>query len=332
MNLQHVNCIFSTTVIFLLSMLSQISGQNIGFQAKPAGFLIGGQLTYDIYEPYCSIYMNLKRYDRPRIVQPGKEVDIYTNLLRRLTIPKFILFQTSFYQLAALSSYLETDQKRIFNRFNTFYDLNLIRSIGSSYEEPYSFSLLLGNITFLGYGPNKNKDKKYLKQSGSALAGFLISTGNHQICDNIYLVDRWYQYEFMLVGNLKEKNVRQISWNFRFGVKQHNNNIFRNVILLSVERKHSIFNRTGFSLTKNSILKYKSYVPTSFSDNPPVFVYHNFSFGKKFPVKFFNRKMFLVFAGGFRWEWIFRYDRKLKQFESKPSGNFIWLVQPNIEF
>jgi len=136
----------------------------------------------------------------------------------------------------------------------------------------------------------------------------------------------------MLVGDLKEKNVRKISWNFRFGIKQHNNKIFRNVFLFAVERSHSIFKRTGLSFIKNSILKYKSYVPTSFMDNPPFFVFHHFSFGKKIPIKLLNRKMFLVFAGGIRWEWIYRYDRKIKKFESKPSGNFIWLIQPNIEF
>jgi len=136
----------------------------------------------------------------------------------------------------------------------------------------------------------------------------------------------------MLVGDLKEKNIRKISWNFRFGYKHHSNKISRNVFLFSVERNHSTWEKTGFSFIKNSVFKYKSYIPTSFSDNPSVFVYHHFSYGKKIPIEFLKRKIFFVLAGGIRWERIYRYDRNINKFESKPSGNFIWLILPNIEF
>ena len=320
------------TALLLSLKISQAFTQSIGFQSRPAGYLFGGQLTFDIYKPYASIFINLKRYERPTIIQSGEETYIYSKLIRQLYLPKFALFQTTLYQLSTLSTYLETDYPQIFNRFNTYFDLNLIRSISSGYEEPYSFSLFLGNIVLLGFASHKNGEQKLLKQSGSALAGFLISTGNHQICDNIYLTDRWYQYEFMLVGDLKEKNIRRILWNFRVGLKHHQNKIFRNVFLFSVKRSHSTWEKTGFSLIKNSVFRYKSYVPTSFSDNPPLFVYHCLSYGKKVLIKLFNKKMFLVLGGGIRWEWIYRFDRNQNKFESKPGGNLVWLFQPNIEF
>ncbi|MBL7093904.1 hypothetical protein ISS22_08015 [candidate division KSB1 bacterium] len=332
MNDKKVYSIILILTILLSSITSQAFSQSIRFQSKPADFLIGGQLTFDIYKPYFSLYLNLKRYDRPTIIKSGDEAYIYSDLIRRLYAPRFVLFQTTFYQFSALSSYLEKDHPKIFNRFNTYFDINIIRSIGSGFEEPYSFSLFMGNIVLLGYDSKNNNDSKPMKQAGSALAGFLMSSGNHQICDNIYLDDRWYQYEFMLVGDLREKNFRRISWNFRFGFKHHSNKLFRNVFLFSVERNHSTWEKTGFSFIKNSVFKYKSYVPASFSDNPPVFVYHHFSFGKKIPIKFLKRKIFLVLAGGIRWERIYRYNRFINKFDLKPSGNFIWLIQPNIEF
>ncbi len=184
----------------------------------------------------------------------------------------------------------------------------------------------------LSYAADKGNKPKLQKQSGSAFAGFLVSTGNHQICDNIYLTDQWYQFELMLIGELKEKNIRKMSWNFRIGIKYHKNKIFRDVFVFAIERNHSIWQNTGFLLLKNSIFKYKAYVPTSVSDNPPLLVYHCFSYGKKIPVKLFNKKIFLILAGGIRWEWIYRYDSNLNDFESKPAGNLVWLFQPNIEF
>ena len=319
-------------ILLLFFLILQAFPQSLGFQSWRAGYLIGGQLTFDTYEPYCSFFMNLKRNNQPSIIQAGGETYIYSKLIRKLYLPKFILFQTTFYQLSALSTYLETDHPQLFNRFNTYFDLNLMRSIGSGYEEPYSFSLFFGNIVLLGYVSTTNGQKDRLRQAGSALAGFLISTGNHQISDNIYLNDRWVQYELMLVGDLKEKNQRKISWNFRIGFKLHRNKLFRNVFLFAMKRSHSTWEKTGFSFLKNSIFKYTSYIPISFSDNPPLFVQHCISYGKKISVKLLSRKMFLVLAGGIRWEWIYQYNHKLKRFNSKPSGNFIWLIQPNIEF
>jgi len=327
-----INIFLFNILLFQIILNSWLPAQSIGFQKRPGGYLIGGQATFDIYKPYCSFYVNLKRNERPTTIQSGDELDIYSRLGTRLYLPKFILFQTTFYQLSTLSSYLETNHPQIFNKFNTYYGLNIIRSIGAGYEEPYAFSLFLGNIILLSYDKsNKNKNELY-KQSGSALAGFLLSTGNHQISDNIYINDQWYQYELMFVGDLKEQKIRKISWNFRLGIKYHSNRILRDIFLLAIERSHSTWQKTGFSLFKNSIFKYKSYVPTSFKDNPPPVVYQCFSYGKKIPINIFKKNIFLIIAGGVSWEWVYHYDRNTKKFESKPSGSLVWLFQPNIEF
>jgi len=274
----------------------------------------------------------LKQHDKPTIIQSDEEREIYSILCRRFLAPKFILFQTTIYPLSALSSYLETDYPGVYDKFNIGYDINIMRSIGAGHEEPYAFSLFLGNILLLSYVKTDKKKQTQLKQSGSALAGLVFSTGNHQICDNIYLNDPWYQFELMLVGKLNEHQVRRMSWNFRLGVKYHKNNLIRDVIILSLEKNNTDWRPTGFSLFKNSIFKYKAYIPVSFSDNPPFSVYQLFSYGKKVPVTLFKKKVFLILAGGVCWDWVYRYDRNLKEFENKPSGHLTWLIQPNIEF
>ena len=113
----------------------------------------------------------MKRLQKPVALQKGEEGEIYLRLGRRLIFPSYLLFEITGYPLSALSSYLETDYYKTYNRFNVYSDLNFLRSIGAGFEEPYAFSLFLGNVLFLAYqGSYENR----LKQSGSALAGFLI--------------------------------------------------------------------------------------------------------------------------------------------------------------
>ena len=138
--------------------------------------------------------------------------------------------------------------------------------------------------------------------------------------------------QFDLTCKVKGNHSRRMSWNFRIGIKRQSSEIFMNTYILELERSHSIWQKTCFSIFKNSIFKYNFHIPMSFKEDPPFTVYQNLSYGKKIPMELLNRKIFLVFAGGIRWEWIYRYDRNLNEFEKSPAGNIVWLFQPNIEF
>ena len=271
----------------------------------------------------------LKRNEKPFVLQQGKEAEIYARLGRRLFFPTYLLFQATGYPLSALSSYLETDRYHFYNRFNTYSDMNILRSIGSGFEEPYAFSLFLGNILLLVHTDSL---KSGVKQSGSALAGFIISHGRHQIHNNIYLQDAWYQIELMLIGNLKEPLRRRLSWNFRIGAKLHQNRFFRDVMTLSLERSHTDWRFRGWSLVKNSFFKYQGYFPSPFSHDKKFAGLQMISYGKKFPAKLFQKKLFFTFGLGVRWEWVRFYDHRFNKFEADPSQQMTWLIQPNIEF
>ncbi len=320
-------------IFFLITLsLSQLYSQSLGFRTRVSGYYLGGQFSYDIYKPYSQIFINLKRFSSPVVINKGEEFQIYSMLFERMLSPKYVLFQTTFYQMTALSSFLETDHSIIYHRFNSISDINLLRSFGSGYEEPYAFTLFVGNILFLSYGEKTNQLQSKKPQAGSALAGVGYSFGKHQVLDNIYLHDFWQQLELILVGNLHEPERRKMSWNFRIGLKFHNNGLLRDVYVLTFERNHTSWTANNLSITQNSVFKYQSYVPQSFSNRPPFFVYHLLTYGKKFPVEIFKRKIFLLFGGGFKWEWVHLYDRNLNKFNEKPSGHITWLIQPNIEF
>jgi len=323
------------TILIILIIVSSFSFpyqnfcQSVAFHSKPLGYHVGGQLTFDIYKPYASIYLNMKRLQKPVALQKGEEGEIYLRLGRRLIFPSYLLFQVTGYPLSALSSYLETDYYNTYNRFNIYSDLNILRSVGVGFEEPYAFSLFLGNVFFLAY---RDSAANRLKQSGSALAGFLISTGKHQIYNNIYLHDSWYQIELMLVGNLNEQKRRKILWNFRIGAKFHQNEFLRDMFTLSIERSHTDWRSTGWSLVKNSIFKYQAHLPIPSSEDKTPAASHLISYGKKFPINLFHRKVFLVLGFGMRWEWVRFYDHNLDRFDPDPKSQLIWLIQPNVEF
>ncbi|HDP97584.1 MAG TPA: hypothetical protein ENN22_00160 [bacterium] len=306
------------------------NGQTIAFQKNMSGYYCGAQATFDLYKPYASLFINLKKNNKPIIIDSGRESEIISLFSKNFLSPKFMLLQSTFYQLSALSSYLETDHPSIFNRFNTYFDINLIRSIGAGYKEPYAFTLFLGNSLFLSYNESDQPGKR--KQSGSALAGFAFNAGFHNILDNIYVTGFWYQPELVFVGKLHEPERRRISWDFRLGTKINRSHLVRDVIVFSVERNHSSYQPADWSFFDNSLLKYRLYIPTSFSDNPPWSTYQYFIYAKKFPIKLFGKTRFVVIGGGICWEWIYHYDRQLKQFEAQPSGKITWLIQPNIEF
>ena len=324
--------IATLTLIFCLACSADIFSQTLAFNKRISGYFIGGQFTFDIYKTYTSFYLDLRRYDRSYAIQSGQEKLIYNKLISELAVPKFLLIQHTFYPLTSLSSYLETEKPSTFNRFNTIYDINVLRSVSGSYEEPFAWSIFAGNILFMRYQFLDKGKIVRKKQAGSALAGFAYSFGYHQILDNIYFHDFWQQIEFVLVGNIDEKLQRKLRWNFRVGVKLHHSSLMNDVLTLQFERSHSLYHWDKFSFLQNSIIKYKAYFPISDENHPPHSVYQYFSYGKKFPVKIFGRTVFLVAAAGVRWEWAYRYDREENRFSDKPEGYFSWLLLPNIEF
>ncbi|HEX9973224.1 MAG TPA: hypothetical protein VGD14_14225 [bacterium] len=304
-------------------------GQSLVFHSKVAGFDLGSQLTFDLYKPFASLYFNIKRYQKPVVLTQGNEAEIYTRLGRQLLLPKYLLFQITGYPLSAISSFYETDRYVSYQKFAFFDDINILRSIGAGFEEPYAFSLFLGNVLLLAYSDGAETK---LRQSGSALAGFLISHGRHQIYNNIYLHDSWYQFELMLIGNLKEPNQRRISWNFRIGAKLHQNDFIRDTITMAIERNHTDWQFKGWSLAKNSVLKYAAHFPSPTPTNRMPSTSQLFTFGKKFPVTILQKRIFLILGLGVQWEWIRLYDHSLNRFDENASSQLTFLIQPNIEF
>ncbi len=299
------------------------------FRSRPFGYLIGGQLSLDIYKSYAPFYIHLERNKKPAIWRKGEELEIYSDLSQRLLFPRYLVLQVTAYPVASLSSFMETDRYSTYQRFELIPNINLIRSIGAGDEEPYAFSLLMGNILFLAY---EDSISQKLKQSGSAIAGLLFSTGGHQIYNNIYLHDQWYQVELILTGNLQEHRKRKLAWNFRFGIKLHQNDFFNHEITMAIERNHSERRAHLWSLSKNSIFKFNTHIPFGDMDGQIALPRYLILMGKKIPMTLMNRSIFATLSFGVRWERTRQFNHYLREFEPVSLRRVTWLVQPNIEF
>lgn len=312
--------------IFLL-LQTCLRAQTFNYRKSIADYESGMTISFGAYQSYASSYIHFRHKGSTPIFHPQAESSIYRWLIARIVKPRYLVFQFTAYPLAIVSSQLETFHPKEFNRFE-FMGMNLLRAIGSGPEEPYALSLLLGNLAFLGY-----QSRIKIKQSGSALAGFLITTGHWHIYDNIRINDRWWQIELILTGVLKETNKRKLTWNFRMGTKLHKNNLVTDVVVISLHRNHIQWHYQGFSLLRNSLFQYEAHFPVGREwKQSPFTIRQLISYSKIFPFRILGRFVAVRIGGGVLWEWIRLYDHKKRLFEPEQSTQLIWLIQPSIEF
>ncbi len=322
---------FKKALFFLMSILvlsSPVRTQNLNYHGKLSDFEVGITLSPGVYKSYVSSFIYLRKKDSTPIFNPDRELPIYRWLFSRIFRPKYLVLQATAYPLAWISSQLETFHPRQFNRFE-YMGMNLLRSVGAGPEEPYALSLLLGNFAFLGFRDQSQK----IRQSGSMLAGFLLSAGHWHIQDNIRLDDRWLQTELILTGQLKESKRRDLNWNFRIGLKMHRNDLAPDVIVLSLYRSHTEWHDRGFSLLRNSRFQYEASFPIGEHwRNYPFTVRQLMSYSKKFPFQIGNKLIAFRIGGGVLWEYVRLFDRESKVFEKKNSPQIVYLIQPGVEF
>lgn len=324
-------------LLFVLWMLyfsiSPSQSQTFNFRTPIKGFETGLTISIGAYKTYANGFINLQRRGTTPIFSPKDELPIYRWLLARLLMPRYLVLQATAYPLATTSSQLETFHPQEFNRFELL-EMNLLRSIGTGPEEPYALSLLLGNFAFFGYKEKLNENQFRKKQSGSALAGFLFTTGHWHINDNIRIDDRWWQIELILTGNLKEPNKRNLDWNFRIGTKLNQNDFVPDVAIISLYRSHTAWRQVKFfSLVHNSRLQYEAHFHIGSEwRRSPFIVRQLFSYGKKIPFKLAGRFVALRVGGGVLWEWVRLYDHEHRFFELEETTQLIWLIQPSVEF
>jgi len=327
----------STFILLLLltltvSYVSQLNGQ--AFVKRTGGYFWGGQIRWSAYKIFSSLFFNFERGARAEVFHRRQEKIILQRLLSQLHRPRYVLFEVTGYPLATCSAFLETDNPAYYYRFNTFFDTNILKALGGGPQEPYAISAFLGNILFL---TRKNLADRLLartgRQIGSALAGFVISTGHWHILDNIRIDDRWYEIEFMLTGRLHESRIHKMLWDFRFGYKYHQNPLAMDALIFYLRRSHSDWKHVDWGWLRNSEFTTKISFPVERDVFKRPFISRiYFLASKKYPLKFMNYPVLFKLGIGFVWAYLRRFDREVRTFEPVESSKLIWLINPNVEF
>lgn len=321
-------------LLFSLLATPSLYGRWMRFSQRSAGFYWGGQLRLGPYKTFGSLYLNFRRDSKIDVRNKHQERIIFKQLISRSLLPRYLLLESTSYPMATLSSFLETDNPEYFQRFKFYNGLNIVRALCVGPEEPYSVSLFLGNILF--YVRQNLLDQVLLqrvKQTGSAMAGFLLSYGHWHIQDNIRIDDHWYEIQYMLTSRIQESQKFKIVWDCRFGFKFHENPLAIDVAVFSFRRSHSDWRSVDWSVFRNSEISLRLNLPVGNDarGRPPVSRFYCV-FTKKYPVRIFKIPILLKFGSGFVWARLKRFDRDIRQFETTDSSKLIWLIKPGVEF
>ena len=243
------------------------------------------------------------------------ELETYSTLLSRSALlPQFLVLEASVNPMPCLGAYVKSNARHSYDDSQTSNSFNWIKALTAGFEEPYAFSVLVGNVANFSVPGKKDI-------TGLGYSGYLVSYGNYHIKDNTFIRDEWWEFEWKVKGDRKSP-IKKLNWSFRIGAKEHGNKNITDVLYLSFRRsrvdykssKSFLLNNSGFEYTFD--LDRRSFSP----------VRHYFTVDKKWP--FENRQIALSLAIGFVWESTKKYKNEL----ATEQDNFQFIIRPNIEF
>ena len=277
------------------------------------------EFDLDAYYTYIDLIGNLT--DQP-IPDAGEktELEIYKDLFLSSYWPRFFILEASINPMPCLGVLIKDNAESFYEDSELGTDFNLIKAITAGFEEPWAFSLVLGDVvTFTKPGAKKRKEGNY------GFMGYLASVGNYHIKDNELFRDDWYELEWKVKGD-REYPHQKLKWSFRIGGKFHDNPDIADVYYVGVKRDRLDSKASAKSILKNSGIEYK----VDWDSDTFEFVRHEFTVNKKWPFK--EKKMGLrglKLILGIIWESNKRYTGSLRE---EDADNFQVLIQPNIEF
>jgi hypothetical protein len=273
------------------------------------------ELRFDPY--YSSINMFASLTDKP-IPDAGEkgELEIYKDLFLSSYIPRFIVLEASLNPLPVLGVMVKSNLEDVYEKSDISESLNLVQAVTAGFEEPYAFSVFLGNVVnFTKPGEKKGGNKGYI--------GYLFSFGDYHIKENELIRDDWYEIEWKIKGD-RDSSEKSIHWSFRVGLKIHDKNEIADTVYLSLRRSRLDYTASAHSLLKNSGFQYTFDMDKGNFEG----LRHYFFVNKKWPLK--SMRAAFTLDLGFIWDSKNKYSGDLI---AEDTGDYFQLIiRPNIEF
>jgi len=274
------------------------------------------ELQLDPYYSAIGVYNSLTGKPIPHL--KGKsETEIYKRLLSKFYMPRTLILEASINPLPYGGALIRKHYNSFYNDSQVSESLNLVKAVTVGFEEPWAFSIFLGNVVSF----DSIKSDFLGKRKG--YSGLLLDLGNKHIKDNILIDDNWVQMELKLKGEQILKD-RSLTWSFRVGTKFNEHRDIVDSFFVGFRRSRTDFKESRNFWMNNSGFTYASY----FSQDTLKPIKHIFIVDKKFPFKK-SRKAFCL-GLGFVWESNNKYSGNLTTQDT--STNFQFLIRPNLEF
>lgn len=270
----------------------------------------------DPYYTEVSLHFPLTEAPIPEMADLN-ELAVYRKLFIDSLIPRYMLVEAAVFPMPLLGVALKEYQRDFYRGFNVGNgDLNLLGAITAGFEEPYAFSLFLGDmVSFVKPGQEKiSSNKGYM--------GYMVSYSNQHIKRNVLIPDHNVEIEWKMKGERLFKEER-LSWSFRLGSKIHENPNIMNTVYLGFRRSNLDFSADFLSFLNNSSIDFR----WDFSAKDGHFMRQEYVIGKKFPIKPWG--VALKMDVGVIWEDPAKYSGTLRD---RDFQNVTAVIRPNIVF
>ncbi|MBU0730243.1 MAG: hypothetical protein KKE17_05870 [Proteobacteria bacterium] len=305
---------FSLSLLMSLLVILQMTSITAGAEEAEKTETVSFEYELDAYYSNVGLYVSLT--DKPIAFAGEKsEFQIYRDLFYSSYVPRFAVVEASVNPLPCLGLFIKNNYEDFYDDAEASSDINLIQAVTAGFEEPYAFSIFLGNVISFrkpgetGLVPNKG----YM--------GYLISAGNYHIKDNDAISDNWLELEWKIKGDRKVEKQR-LSWSFRVGGKMHGNQYITDVFYVSLRRSRIDYEASWLSLMQNSGFEFT----LKFDAAEMNLVQNTFFVSKKWPMQ---KVAALTIDIGYIWEANRKYSGYLRDDE---KNDLSFIMRPNIEF
>lgn len=272
------------------------------------------EIQLDAYYTAAGMYNCLTQ--KPIEKLKGKsESEIYKYLLKNIYKPRTLVFEMSLNPLPYAGTLVKKNYRDFYGDAQVTSNFNYVQAITAGFEEPWAFSIFLGNVVEF------DSIKKSYSGKRKGYSGLLLDMGDYHIKDNELVYDRWLQGEIKLKGEeiLQE---RSLVWSFRIGAKIHDKSWIKDSVFFGFRRSRTDFKKTG-RWYENSGFE----ITSSFSKDKLEAIRHYFLIEKKFPSS--KKRYAFTLGAGFVWD----SDKKYSIVRKEESRNgFQFILRPNLEF
>ena len=220
--------------------------------SAPAHTEAKAEYDYDLNAYYTNVSVSIPLAHEQIPDFTGKdELEIYQLLFRNSLLPRFVLLEAAVFPLPLAGVGINKYTPNFYKLFNVGSgDLNLIDAVTAGFQEPYAFTIFLGNMAnFVKPGEEKSA-------SNRGYMGYMFSYSNEHIKRDVLIPDNNLESEWKLKGDRVFKGDK-LNWSFRVGAKIHENPDISNTAYLGIRRSNLDFNSSLLSLLANCNIDFR---------------------------------------------------------------------------